>query len=348
MKIGLVADTFSVEKGTGIGRYSQELLGGLRRQGLDVETISPESPNLPLGTAVNHALKMPYLVQRKSHGFDVVHATSPITALAFPLLDRPRVVTYHDLVSLVSRNTSSAFHARLFAPLFFRIGQLADRIIAISSQTRQEMIDQLRIPDDRISVVNYGISQIFRPLKRETQEANTIGYVGPLGRRKALDYLLRAVHLLKKRLETRELRLVICGSKNLEYPSLLRLASALNIDEEVEFRGFVAGERLVRAYSSFDVYVQPSEWEGFGMPILEAQRCGVPVIIRKDAHIPTEVSKCCLEASSEEDMANKIYELLTNEDHRQTMIEEGLEYSQQFTWTRAVQQTLTVYEKALS
>jgi glycosyltransferase involved in cell wall biosynthesis len=71
------------------------------------------------------------------------------------------------------------------------------------------------------------------------------------------------------------------------------------------------------------------------------------VIIRKDAHIPTEVSKCCLEASSEEDMADKIYELLTNTTLRRSVIDEGLEYSQQFTWERTAHETLRVYEEVM-
>ncbi len=105
---------------------------------------------------------------------------------------------------------------------------------------------------------------------------------------------------------------------------------------------------MVRAYNSFDVFVLPSEWEGFGLPILEAQRCGVPVIVREDAHIPAEVSKCCLKASSEEDMADKIYELLTDADLRQSMTEQGLEYTQQFAWERTAHETLKVYEQAVS
>lgn len=343
-----MADTFSVEKGTGIARYSREMLAGLTSKGLHVEAIAPKPPNLPLGMAINHALKMPYLVRSKADHLDLIHATSPITALAFPLLSKPRVVTYWDLVSLLCDNTSSASHTRFFAPLFLRIGKFADAIIASSSQTKEEMIAHLGIPGDKITVINPGIAEMFRPMNVDSRDEFVIGYVGALNRRKGIDYLLRALHALQDKQLKLPVKLVLCGAKDVEYRALVRLATDLRVDEHVEFRGFVAGEGLVRAYNSFDLFVLPSEWEGFGFPILEAQRCGVPVIIREDAHIPPEVSMCCLKATSEQDMADKIYQLLMDESLRQTIIEQGFEYSQQFTWERTVQETLKVYEEAMS
>jgi glycosyltransferase involved in cell wall biosynthesis len=348
MRVGLVADTFSVEKGTGIARYSRELLSGLTSSGVHVEPIAPSPPSLPFGMAINHALKMPFLVQRKAGRLDLIHATSPITALAFPVAKEPKVVTYWDLVSLLCRNTSTAFHTRLFAPLFLRVGRFADAIIAASTQTKEEMVLHLGIPRDRISVVNPGIAEVFKPTSRPDRNHAVIGYVGAFNRRKGVDYLFRSFSVLRAEGLERRAKLVLCGGRALEYSALVQLAKDLDIDGDVEFRGFLGGESLLAAYNSFDVFVLPSEWEGFGFPILEAQRCGVPVIIRSDAHIPGEVSKCCLKASSEEDMADKIYELLTNAILRQSTIEEGLEYSQQFTWERTVRETVEVYEQILS
>jgi glycosyltransferase involved in cell wall biosynthesis len=348
MRIALVADTFSVEKGTGIARYSQEMLSGLRSKGLFVEPIAPEPPAMPLGLAINHALKMPYLVRSKAARFDVIHATSPITALAFPVISSPKIVTYHDLLSLLCRNTSTASYTRLLAPLFLRIGRYADRIIANSIQTKEEVVTHLGIPAEKITVTLWGISEIFKPQRKGQRDGYAIGYVGAFNRRKGLPYLIRAIDVLKLRHPELPLKLVICGRKDHEYARLVQLISELSLSHYVNFRGSLTDRELVEAYNSFDVFVLPSEWEGFGLPILEAQRCGVPVLIRADGHIPPEVSKCCLKASSEEDMADKIYELLTNAILRQSRIEEGLEYSQQFTWERTVRQTLEVYEAALS
>ena len=355
MKIGLTTDDalgrdgdVIVWKKTGVGRYAQELLDGLRAEGVAVEPIYAKAPRVPFGDALKHTLAMPYLLRSEAGHFDLIHAASPIMAVAFPLVDRPKVVTYHDLFPVLYKNTSSPSHTRLFGPLFLRIGRFADKIIANSSQTKEEMVAHLGIPAERITVVNMGISEVFALETRRTKGGHVIGYVGALNRRKALPYLMRAIRALKASHPELPAKLVICGEKKLEYDTLVVLASELGLSQVTEFRGSLTDEELVDAYNSFDVFVLPSEWEGFGLPILEAQRCGVPVIIRKDAHIPAEVSKCCLKASSEEDMADKMYQLLTNASLRQETVEQGLEYSQQFTWERTVQETLEVYEAALS
>ena len=348
MRVALVADTFSVEKGTGIARYSQELFRGLIDHGLTVEAICPVPPNVPFGLAINHALKMPYLVRSQANRVDLVHATSPINALVFPSISKPKVVTYHDLVSLEGSKTGTAIHTRLSAPFFLRIGRFADRIIANSSATKEEIVARLGIPEDKVSVVAWGISQMFEPRRRMKRQGNVIGYVGALNRRKGLPFLIKAIHILGAAHPEIAVKLVICGSKNLEYARLAGLAADLGLSQIVEFKGFVPDDELVDAYNSFDVFVLPSEWEGFGLPIVEAQRCGVPVIVRDDAHIPREAQQCCLKATSEQDMADKMYELLTNTNLRQTVIEEGLRYSQYFTWEKTVEQTMQVYQEVLA
>jgi len=349
MRVALVADTFSVAEGTGIARYALQLLSGLTHEGLSVEPITHQPPQIPFGLAVNHALCLPYLVARRAERFDVLHAASPITALAFPLIHKPKVVTYHDLASLGRRGRAgTGLHARLFAPLFLRIGHLADRVIANSAQTKRDIVSHLGIPSEKIITVQWGIDDRFRPQLGHNSPKRVVGYVGAMNPRKGLPYLIRAFHALRCQCPDLAVKLVICGRRNDQYPGLARLVQELGLSDSVEFRGSVSDDQLVEVYNSFDVFVLPSEWEGFGFPILEAQRCEVPVIIREDAHIPEEVAACCLKATSEKDMADRIYALLTEEDLRQAVVEQGLEYSQQFTWARAVEQTIAVYEDVLS
>ena len=354
MNVGLITDDALRQDGdvvrwktTGVGRYTEELHRGLAKAGVSVGLICAEAPAWPFGEAMKHVVTMPRAVRRRAGQFDLLHASSPITALGFAVSRKPKVVTYHDLVPILCRNASVAFHSRLLAPVFLRVGLLADKIIAISSQTKQEMVTHLGISEEKIAVVNYGVSRMFRPMSELAREQNVVGYVGALDRRKAVDYLIRAIHMFKKRYPETPIKLVICGSKNQRYQALLDLANRLGVGQDVEFRGVVLGESLVRAYNSFQVLVHPSEWEGFGFPIVEAQRCGVPVIIREGTHIPEEVAACCLKAASEEDTADKLYEVLTDVELRQQITAQGLEHSQQFTWERAILATLKVYDSAI-
>lgn len=347
MKVGLVVDTFSIEAGTGIARYCQELLSGLSRLDLCVRSLCFPPPRLPFGTVAHHTVKMPYMILRQASQLDLIHATNPACMFGLSLTRKPTVVTYHDLVSLMYKDTGHAWYTRLLVPLYFRMGKFIDKIIADSSQTKKDLATRLGISESKITVVNLGVDRAFRPMNTEPHDGYVIGYVGALYRRKRLDYLLRAFRLLKEMKPRTPLKLVICGSEQLEYAALVKQASELGIAGDVEFRGFIAEDELVKVYNSFDIFVLPSECEGFGMPILEAQRCGVPVAIREDAHIPHEVSKCCLKVKSEKEMADKMWQVLVDSDLRSATIKAGLEYSRQFTWENTVKATLDIYQEAM-
>ncbi len=348
MRVALIVDEFSVEKGTGIARYSYELYKGLKDRGIDVKPIIIKSSKIPFGEAINHVFRLPYHVLREVKDFDLVHATSPITGLCFPFIKKPKVMTYHDIISMIFKDSGNSRHARLAAPLFFRIGMWSDRIIAVSSQTKEELVEHLGFQEEKVAVINLGLDNGFEPCRREKKDHFTIGYLGAFTLRKRVDYLVRVFYLLKKEHPGMRVKLALCGKKSLEYNNLVRLVKDLGIENDVEFRGFIPQEKLRETYNSFDVFAITSEWEGFCMPILEAQRCGVPVIIREDARIPKEASECCLKANSEEDMAYIVYKHSTEPGFRENIINRGLDYSKRFTWERTVNDTLKAYEDVLS
>lgn len=346
MRVGIVTDELNV--GSGIGRYVHELVNGLEEKGISVERISVKKPKLWCGDMVNHVIKLPYLILRKKDKFDLIHATTPITGLSFPFVkERAKVITYHDLVSLLCAVSGTGFHVKATARLFLKVGKFCDRIIAVSSQTKEELVIYLGFPEEKITVINQGVDERFKPLNKENDKGDyVIGYLGDLNVRKRIDYLIRAFKHLKTMYPELKVKLYIYGRGN-DFQRLMSIVDSLELGDCVEFKGFVPDEKLVEVYNSFDVFVLPSEWEGFGIPILEAQRCGVPVIIRQNAHIPREVTKYCVKAKSEEDMARKIYELLTNSSLRDDIIKKGLEYSKQFTWEKTVSETIKVYEEIL-
>lgn len=348
MKVALIVDEFSVEKGTGIARYSYELYKGLKERGIEVEPILIKPPEMPYGEAINHVFRLPYHLLKKANNFDIIHATSPITGLCFPLIKKPKVMTYHDIITLIYKGSGNSLHAKLAAPLFFRIGNWSDRIITVSSQTKDEIESCLKIPKEKINVVNIGVDNEFIPIKKEKQEVFTIGYLGAFTLRKRVDYLIRAFYFLKKEHPELKIKLAICGKKTLEYENLEELVREFCLEGDVEFRGFIPQEKLVETYNSFDVFALTSEWEGFCIPIIEAQRCRVPVIIREDAHVPKETSLCCLKADSEENMAEKLYQLLTDYSLKEKIVNKGLAYSKRFTWEKTVEETLRIYTEILS
>lgn len=350
MKIALIADTFTVETGTGIARYSQELLTGLNKKHLYALPMRTESPKVPFGETVTHLFRLPYHVLKETNNFDLLHATSPANGFSFPLIKKAKkIVTYHDLTSFLCKEADFPLHARLFNPFVYKnLAKYCDKLIANSTQTKEELVNHLKVPEEKIAVVNLGVDEMFKPMKKEKRDYFIIGYLGALAARKRIDYLIKAFYYLKKEHAEVEMKLSICGKKAQEYSKLVKLAEHLKLDKDIEFKGFVPEEKLVEAYNSFDVFVMPSEWEGFCIPILEAQRCGIPVVIRADAHIPLEVARYCFKAKSEEDMAVKIYEILTRLSLREKVVQKGLGYSKQFTWEKTVSETIKVYEGVIS
>ncbi len=136
------------------------------------------------------------------------------------------------------------------------------------------------------------------------------------------------------------MKLVLYG-KGPQYDSCLSLAKELGI-KNVEFKGFADEKDLVKIYNSFDVFVFPSKMEGFGFPVLEAQKCGVPVIVKEAARISPEITEFCLKSKDE----NHLSDILLG------IAEKGFvypnsheEYLKQFTWEYCTATTISIYEK---
>ncbi|VVB94967.1 D-inositol-3-phosphate glycosyltransferase [uncultured archaeon] len=342
MNVAMIGDKREISKGTGIERYTEELLNGLGKK-VEIEFMGT-STSSQFTEITNHTIISPLKILWLKNDFDLFHAVAPVNALSFPLLGKPTVITYHDLTSMLYKK-GSKFHVRLTVPFFYRVGKYCNKVIANSTQTKEELVKYLNFPDEKIEVVNLGVDEKFKPIKRDEKDYFVIGYLGSLIERKRIDYLIKSFYYLK--FSKINVKLNIYGNKSQNYSKLYRLVKELKIDKNVEFKGSVTDDSLVDVYNSFDIFVLPSDSEGFGLPILEAQRCGVPVIIRDNANIPREVTKCCVRAKSEKDMANKIYELLINPELRRNIISIGEKYSRLFTWEKTVGKTLKIYEKIL-
>ncbi|MGA7076350.1 MAG: glycosyltransferase, partial [Halobacteriota archaeon] len=225
-------------------------------------------------------------------------------------------------------------------------GRYCESVIVNSTQTKQELIQQLRFHKRKIQIISLGVDERFEPKARDDRDYLVIGFIGNHAPRKRIDYLIKAFYHFKKEYPTIDAKLKIYGHCNRGCGTLHALPRALRINNDVEFHGAVPEDMLVHVYNSFDVFVMPSDWEGFGLPILEAQRCGVPVIIRADAHIPEEVGRQCIKATTEQHMATLFHEILTK-DFRDSVVQSGLRYSRLFTWERTTDETFNLYESIL-
>ncbi len=347
MRIAIITDKYDIKRGTGISRYTTELIKKLKSY-VDIDIIGTSPPNA-FKSIYDHALRVPAKVLLNRNNYDLFHSMAPVNSFHLPFIKKPTVITYHDLATILY-NRGGNFYVRKTVPYFYKLGKYSNVIIANSSQTKKEIIDFLSIPEEKVEVIHLGVNEYFKPLNSvKKTDQFIIGFIGSIDYRKRLDFLLESFSMLLKRKPDLNIKLFIYGTGNVELLlKLKKLANDLNIADKVEFKGFAPESELVNIYNYFDIFVIPSEWEGFGIPILEAQKCGVPVIVRNNVNIPSEVTNACVKAESTSEMAKKIYHLLMNDQFRSEVINAGLNYSKQFTWDKTAERTFEVYEKLIN
>lgn len=276
--------------------------------------------------------------------------------LAFFLDPRRTIVTYHSGGSGPPQQLRR-WHPPGPALLIFRLafrGMLrAARILAVSTAARQELITETNYAGDAIQVVHHGIDPIFCPGTTEERnrqrmhllqpdESYLILHVGHGAARKNLEGLYRAFHRLRQ--TGLAVRLLRIGS--LPTPAQQQLITELGIAPAITHIAHVANQELPRYYAAADLFVFPSQYEGFGIPLIEAMACGTPVVCT-DTALFREV---CADAGYVVDsrqpvaLAEAMESVLTNPSLSAHLRQRGLERARHFTWQRAAQETLAVYQ----
>jgi glycosyltransferase involved in cell wall biosynthesis len=227
----------------------------------------------------------------------------------------------------------------LFGFLITRLISIkAKRIIAVSETTKNDLIKFFNIYDKKIKVIYDGVSEVFKVLpKEEINEFKTknnlknfILYVGNREKTKNLFRLIKAVEILRK--EGVDLELVIVGRKFKKYDKIDK--KILNYGSWIKIFYDVSEEELVKFYNACELYVQPSLNEGFGLPVVEAMRCGCCCVL-SDIPIFREITDnkgIYFDPYHVNDMVEKIREVLKNSDIKSELIKKFLEISYKFNW----------------
>ena len=347
--LGLEKD-FNPSAGRGPAVYIYNLYKNLlNTKNINVVKLSTRIPNLLgngnsfTGNAITFTLNN---LLRNFQEFDLIH-TLYFNLVYSPFKFRcPIITTVHDAreivdIPLLKTNEESTIYKMIVHNIGMRALK-SEFIISVSSQTKEEVAN-LGYPKNKISVVNLGIDKNFLidklTAKTSKHKKFSIGYVGSFARNKNIDFILDTSKILSKN----SVNFYLWGAKNGNYLKLLeKNPEHINVN----FMGFAPGERLIDIYDSFDVFTFPSLYEGFGLPILEAQSRGLPVIIYKYGKIPREVRKYCFEAESPEHMA-QIIENLKENGYNEKLRKKATEYARSFTWEKTAEETLKVYKKVL-
>jgi glycosyltransferase involved in cell wall biosynthesis len=284
-------------------------------------------------------------------GVDLLHGM----ALIGPMVSRcPSVITIHDLSFLFYPHNFPA-SKRLYLRTFTRLSvRRARRVIAISENTRRDVVQQYGILPEKVDKIYYGLDPIFQPLpagqvadfrRQRGLPERFILFVGTLEPRKNVARLIDAY----AQLPSHDPPLLLVGGKGWLYDAILRRVEELNLTDKVHFVGYVPGEELPWWYNAADLFVYPSVYEGFGLPPLEAMACGAPVITSNISSLPEVVGEAGLLIDPEDiqAMAEAMERVLADEDLPEAMRAAGLAQARRFSWQEAARHTVDSYRHSL-
>jgi glycosyltransferase involved in cell wall biosynthesis len=301
-------------------------------------------------TLIQHQIIAPIALRQIKP--DVLHTP----AFAAPLTWRGALVTtIHDL-AFIKVPEQSSLYPRLYHMHIQRIGaQRAQRVIVISKQTEQELMHYWSIPPQRIRLIHNALQPSFHthellPGAIEAMRSRYGGryllHTGRIMPRKNVERLIEAFDLLAE--EFADLHLVLTGGLGYASAQAVQLIETSPYKERIHLAGWVAQEDMVPLYAGATALVFPSKHEGQGMPPLEAMACGTPVVASPEAASIEIAGNAAIrtDCSSARLLADAIIPLLTDNDLRQRLTEEGKKQVQPFRCEMCAEKTLQTYHEA--
>jgi len=351
--MNIVIDTQAlIHQRTGIGVYAKGLIQHLDRKRHCYYFLSP---------ARKQDLRVPsrllwesfYLPrQAKKLKADLIHTVG----FSAPIIRSCKTIaTVHDLIGMIypqNLGRLSRFYWSWWLPYSFK---KVDHIIASSQNTKQDLMRLIRYPESKISVIPLAADPRFKKMDQRQAQLNIqkyIGvkqyllYVGTLEPRKNLKNLILAYAQLPAEIRERY-ALVLVGKAGWGTAALKQLIRERELETRIIFTGYISDEALVYFYNAATLFVYPSLYEGFGLPVLEALSCGAPVIASGVSSIPEITGDAAVlrDPSDISGWTSEIQNLLVNDTLRQQTAARGLIRAKTFCWSRVADETTRIYEQ---
>ena len=374
MKIGIDARLWNE---SGVGRYIRNLVWQLQKldkkneyvlfvSNKDTEEILRYAQNDKFRVVkadirwhtIEEQVRFPSIIYKENLDW------MPFPYFSVPIFyNKPFVVTIHDLI-LHSFPTGQAstlplpmYYAKLFGYKFVisRAARKAVKIIAVSKATKNEIVTQLGVDENKVVVTYEGVDlNLSSKLKTKSSKQKLIAqnyflYVGNAYPHKNLEKLIES--FVKFSVKYPDVCLVLVGKEDFFYKRLKEKVKKIGLLERVIFFGYATEEELALLYKDAVALVMPSLMEGFGLPALEAMANGCLILASK---IPA-LQEICGDVAiyfnplSSQDLYKKMEDIFSNDsNHRSRKIAMGLEKAKQFSWEKMAKETLNVYESCIS
>jgi glycosyltransferase involved in cell wall biosynthesis len=380
MRIG-IEYTSAVNQRAGIGRLTRELVAALLKldeensyllikgrdsrymdaeEGIERDEDAPQNARLftlpfteRMASILWQRLRVPLPLDWLTGRLDVFHSPD----FVLPPLRRARsVVTIHDLSFIIYPQFFEPNALQYLNSAVPRTLNRADLVVTDSEATKVDLISCFSLPAEMIEVVHAGVSPEFRrvddkaALRRVSAEYDlsspfilTMGTIQP---RKNLRRLFQAYDFLVQDQGIPH-RLVVAGEKGWLYQDIYSEVERLGLQERVRFLGFVPDADLPTLLSMADLFVYPSLYEGFGLPVVEAMACGTVTVISNTSSLPEVAADAALQVEPTDvtALAEAMHRAISEEGLRKELVERGLKQVARFTWEEAARKMLGVYER---
>lgn len=366
-------------RNAGVSRYTYTLLDGLGRLGgpfiytafingaeaaaagasvlAGAERVRLVSSSWPTGNPAQRILweqlALPRALRRS--GADVFH--SPVNVLP-ERLPCPSVVTIHDL-AFVRYPQYFRPTRRIYQQQFTRRSvRAATLVVAVSESTKRDLVEAFQAPADRIRVIHPSIDDDFQPTAdpatlaafraRHDLPDRYLLFLGTLEPRKNLETLIAAYARLRSLLPDAP-HLVLAGAKGWYYEPLFAQVRATGMERHVTFAGYVSREEQPLWYAAAEMFVYPSLYEGFGLPIAEALACGVPTLTSNVSSMPEAAGPVAIQANphSADELAYAMRNAVLDTTLKARTLRDGPAWARQFTAARMAQAYQDVYRAAV-
>ena len=371
MKLGILSWILDRRR-TGIDNYLYSIVNEMIKEGNneEISLIHFKKSDDEIYTKVNDVIigSLPFNLINpinlskavKETQIDVLHLPSHMMPQIGPFFVNSRVkkvLTIHDLIPILFHRNLPLFY-KLWGPTLKFIKNRADYIITDSENTKNDCINHLKIPEDKIEVIPLAPDNHFKLIKNKDSikeelkikyGINTpfILYVGTVEIRKNIPLLIKSFYkLLNKGLE---FKLVLIGIQGHGFNEIAAVIKKLGISKEVISLGYVPLDDLIKFYNVADLFVFPSFYEGFGLPPLEAMACGCPVVTSNASSLPEVVGDAGVMVDPHDfhALTNAMYHILTNESLKNDLCNKSLNQAKKFSWDKTANETWKIYEKVL-
>jgi len=269
-----------------------------------------------------------------------------------PVKKAKRVAFIHDLTTILYPHHHVKSNVFLHNRRFKDIHKI-DAILTNSEHTKSDIVNYLNIRPEKVFVTYLGADSRFRP-SEDPEIDSVIGkysirkpymlFVGTLEPRKNVQNIIKAFNQLK---QTKNIphQLVLAGQKGWKYEDIFKEIRASGFKSDIIHIGYADDNDVPLLMNGAEVFVYPSFYEGFGLPVLEAMKCGTPVITSNLSSMPEVGGDACLyaEPDSADDLADKIFSVINSKDLQKDLSKKGSERAKLFSWEKCAEETLKAY-----